>query len=267
MGRVPGTIRKSVSQHDGRQIVKGSCTNEMATAEANALLYTLGLHVDPALQETARQRMAFGKHKRLKMHHALKRKVVAGAARAPTEENSVREWLRHAVSSTEDKPAQQATRPLVMSRSLLDTRHETRFDGLSHRVVQLLSLWHRVWATGGAVAPTWSARSGLGLVAQKRICKGRVLARGIIELDYAEPGYSIGVAGGGTLYGPASIANAACCNKCANAEFFRDGSRNDQWTLKAKDGIAAGEAILAHYPATGVCSACEPESATPREWK
>ena len=80
------------------------------------------------------------------------------------------------------------------------------------------------------------------------MAKERVVARGLVEKDYDEPGYQ--VSGGGTMHGPAALANAACREDCANA-IFR--VRKGEWQLVAKRALRVGEEVLVHYPARGKC--------------
>ena len=81
-----------------------------------------------------------------------------------------------------------------------------------------------------------------------KVRAGHILAHGLLEKDYDEPCYA--VLGGGTMYGPAALVNAACSGACANA-IFR--AKADAWWVEAKRVIPVGEEVLVHYPARGKC--------------
>ena len=72
------------------------------------------------------------------------------------------------------------------------------------------------WAAG-QLRTTFSADRGFGVVAAKPLQAGQFVAQGALEKDFEEPCYA--VLGGGTMYGPAALVNAACTERCANAIF------------------------------------------------
>ena len=150
-------------------------------------------------------------------------------------------WLRSAVSSTKDSKNVKAARPLVMSHTILKERQ------LSAVCEALAKLWVAHWASG-KVQTTFCSARGFGLQAAKPLAAGQVVARGLFEKDFDEPCYT--VLGGGTMYGPAAMVNAACSEACANA-VFRAEAR--QWRVEVKNVIRAGEEVLVHYPACGEC--------------
>ena len=98
------------------------------------------------------------------------------------------------------------------------------------------------------VRTTYSPARGFGLVAAVQVGSGRVVARGVIEKDHDEPNYM--VEGGGTMYGPAALVNAACREQCANAIFRAE---KGVWCVETKRGFRLGEEVLVHYPARGQC--------------
>ena len=98
---------------------------------------------------------------------------------------------------------------------------------------------------------------GFGIVVTKSVASNVFIANGLIELDYEEPHYT--VKGGGTMYGPAALINAACSEQCANAIFRRKG---DVWNVTTTRGLRAGEEVLVYYPSRGVC-VCSSEE---RDW-
>lgn len=103
----------------------------------------------------------------------------------------------------------------------------------------------------------FSSARGFGLVATKRVPPNRCLVSGLVEPDYDEPKYT--VTGGGTMYGPAAMTNAACSVQCANAIFRQEG---DVWRVMTTRGLLSGEEVLVHYPSRGTC-VCSSEE---REW-
>jgi hypothetical protein len=135
----------------------------------------------------------------------------------------------------------------------LEHREELRAElrELERHVTHALRAEHRVWVAFWAVQrvrTTYSPARGFGLVAAVQVGSGRVVARGVIEKGHDEPHYT--VAGGGTMYGPAALVNAACREECANA-IFRAEKR--VWCVETKRGLRVGEEVLVHYPARGQC--------------
>lgn len=241
-GALRGRRRKGYKK-DGT--IKLSSTVERVTADAGCRLFDIGLQLLSSQHEAARQHAC----KRAHMRASLQRSVVPQQYRPPTHHSRWRTWLRSAVSSTEDSDGVKAARPLVMARTLLYGCQ------LSPECEALAKLWVAHWASE-KVQTTFCCARGFGLQATKQLATGQVVARGLLEKDFDEPCYT--VLGGGTMYGPAAMVNAACSEACANAVFRAEAG---QWRVEVKSVIRAGEEVLVHYPACGEC-ACGA-----REWQ
>ena len=192
--------------------------------DAGCRLYNMGLQLQRAQHEAARE------HARERAHQykVLVRSVPTHTVQPPRHNWEWDNWLRESASCPNDSKAVRASRPLVLSRTLFN-------DGrLSSECEQLGRLWVAFWAVQ-RVRTTYSPARGFGLVAAVQVGSGRVVARGIIEKGHDEPHYT--VAGGGTMYGPAALVNAACREECANA-IFRAEKR--VWCVETKRGLRVG---------------------------
>ena len=230
-------------RRDGK--LKLSANLETTSTNAGCLLYTLGLQL-PRRQYAAALAHA---RRRDHVHTALRRRIVHVEAR-PASFLGARAWLHANVSSTGDAPRVQAERPLVLARTLFSDRQ------LAAECVQVALTWARFWALG-ALQTRFSAARGFGLHAAVPLRAGQVVARGIAEREYAESHYFVD--GGGSMLGPAALANSACSSLCANALFRRRGV---VWAVEMKRAVARGGEVLVHYPATGRCPVC----GTPGTW-
>ena len=201
-------------------------------------MFDIGLQLPSAQHEEARKHAC----KRYHMRASLQRGVVPQQRRPPTHHSRWKAWLTSAVSSTKDSAGVKVARPLLMSHTIV---HEGQ---LSAECEDLAKLWVAHWASG-KVQTTFCSARGFGLQAAKQLAAGQVAARGLLEKDVDEPCYT--VFGGGTMYGPAALVNAACSESCANAVFRADAG---QWRVEVKRVIRAGEEVLVHYPAHGQCA-------------
>ena len=217
--------------------LKLSASVERSTMDAGCRLYNMGLQLQRAQHEAARE------HARERAHQykVLVRSVPTHTVQPPRHNWEWDNWLRESASYPNDSEAVRASRPLVLSRTLF---HDGR---LSSECEQLGRLWVAFWAVQ-RVRTTYSPARGFGLVAAVQVGSGRVVARGVIEKGHDEPHYM--VEGGGTMYGPAALVNAACREECANA-IFRAEKR--VWCVETKRGLRVGEEVLVHYPARGQC--------------
>ena len=94
---------------------------------------------------------------------------------------------------------------------------------------------------------------GFGVVATARMNTGTSLMQGVVEPDVEEE--CVLVEPKGSLYGPASLLNAAC-HDCSNVAF----AKNDQiWAARAKNPIKPGDELLAAYKLNvqGSCPVCK----------
>ena len=164
------------------------------------------------------------------------------AQRPPKQSFQWKRWLQDTTSSSESSAHVKIARPLVLARSLF------HFGKLSTECHELGYLWVAFWAVG-RVHTTFCEARGFGLVASNTIQAGQIVARGVVERDYDEPCYT--VQNGGTMYGPAALANAACSEACANAIFRKE---KDEWRVVTKHIVRDGEEVLVYYPARGVCA-------------
>ena len=218
--------------------LKLSAAVETATMNAGCVLYNTALHLPKEQHEAAKQHASRRMHT---PHAAMRRAVPSGAIRPPKNSWKWPKWLSSSVSSTEEGAGVRAAKPLVLARTLFNAGH------LSSECERLGLTWAAFWASAH-LRTTFSAARGFGLEVVGTVAKERVVARGLVEKDYDEPGYQ--VSGGGTMHGPAALANAACREDCANA-IFR--VRKGEWQLVAKRALRVGEEVLVHYPAQGKC--------------
>ena len=217
--------------------LKLSAAVERSTMDASCRLYNIGLQLERTQHEAAREHA----RKRAHQYKVLQRSVPTQTVQPPKHHSNWDKWLRESVSSITSSKAVKAVRPLVLSHTLF---HEGR---LSSECEQLGRLWVAYWAVG-RVRTTYTAERGFGVVAAVQVGSGQVVARGVIEKDYDEPHYK--VKGGGTMYGPAALVNAACREECANAIFRVE---KGVWCVQTKRGLRVGEEVLVHYPAQGQC--------------
>ena len=219
--------------------LKSSAGIELPTVDAGCLLYDMGLDLPPEQHAAAKQHAK----KRWLMTKALGRAVPAGSTlrRPPKHHAQLDRWIAASYCATNARKAARVERPLVLARTVCPP------SGPSAEAMVLIRLWAAYWASGRVRTSFFDDR-GFGLVAAEKLAAGNVLARGLIEADYSEKNYAIEE--GGTMYGPAARVNAACSKRCANAKFTQcDGT----WTVWARRAIAAGEEVIAFYPATGRC--------------
>ena len=96
-------------------------------------------------------------------------------------------------------------------------------------------------------------RVGFGVVATAKMNTGTSLMEGWVEPDVEEP--DVFLKPEGSLYGPASLLNAAC-HDCSNVAFEKS---NHVWTAKVKKPIKAGNELLAPYTPNvqGSCPVCK----------
>ena len=206
--------------------------------DAACRLYNIGLQLLGTQHEAARRHAC----KRMQQYKALRRGVPKRVQRPPKHHSKWTMWLRDSVSSTADSKGVKTARPFVLSRTLF---HE---GSISTECEELARLWVAFWAVG-RVRTTFSVAGGFGLEAAVKVAAGQAVASGLLEKDYDEPCYT--VLGGGTMYGPAALTNAACSESCANAIFRAE---KGVWRVEAKRALRVGEEVLVHYPARGKCT-------------
>jgi len=165
---------------------------------AGCVLYNTALHLPKEQHEAAKQHASRRMHT---PHAAMRRAVPSGAIRPPKNSWKWSKWLSSSVSSTEEGAGVRAAKPLVLARTLFNAGH------LSIECERLGLTWAAFWASAH-LRTTFSAARGFGLEVVGTVAKERVVARGLVEKDYDEPGYQ--VSGGGTMYGRVCVCVCMC---------------------------------------------------------
>lgn len=238
--RIKGCLKKP--DNTGVRALKMCCTMEIPTADACAKLYGISLDLPVSVRREALE------HLRCRQFHACCRRLsLPQATRPPASRHTAHHvsWLRANMSSTSDRILFKREHPLVLSRTLFRSARE-----VSSSVSLLLLQWTAFWSSSNiSMSFSSSSERGFSIVTCKAVNAGVVLAHGFIDSDIEEAGYE--VTGGGGMYGPAALCNAAC-KRCSNAIFKRLNAK--EWQLVTKRRIKAGLEVTVSYSVGLACS-------------
>ena len=222
--------------------------NKSAAIERR-VIHEYGLAYSIRLSLPAAIRAAAVAHAKVRFHRMGGRHLDAAAVR-PTRTASSVKWLRQVHVTCKDH-TKDFTHKLYLPECLLSTHSVTT------RVIQgewMLAQWADFWKER-RIEMVYDAVLGFGLRATAEMRRGTRVAMGVREPDINDP--SALVEPCGTLYGPASLANAACVD-CANIVYAE--ADPDCWHGVASRTIHRGDAVCASYTPNGVrearCAVC-----------
>ena len=205
---------------------------ESVAVHTAGLAHSIRLDVPEDMRERALE------HARIRFPRMTGAHLDETAALPP--ENAGRAWLRTAVRTHKDyqRRGDDVAGLFYVPHSLvgLGSRAERTIEA-----EWMLLQWVGAWS-GGRVAVTFDDAVGFGVRARRAIRKGTVLLAGVVEADIDDPVCLVHPCG--SLFGPASLLNAAC-TECVNAAFEQVSAL--EWRAVATRSIAENEPVCAAY--------------------
>jgi hypothetical protein len=205
---------------------------EAVAAHAAGLAHSIRLDLAADERERALQ------HARRRFPRMTDAHLADTATRPPA--GAGRAWLRAAVRTHKDyqRKGDDAAHLFYIPHSLVG------LGARAHRTIEaewMLLQWAGAWSAR-RVAVTFDDGIGFGVRALRAIRKGTALLGGVVEADIDDPVCLVHPCG--SLFGPASLLNAACA-ECANAAFEQVSEL--EWRAVATRTIAEGEPVCAAY--------------------
>ena len=164
-------------------------------------------------------------------------------------------WVRASVRTHQDyiRQGEDISHLFFIPHSLVGS------GSRAHRTIHaewMLRQWADAWIAR-RVDVTYDDSIGFGVRAARAIRKGTALLSGVVEKDIDDPVCLVQPCG--SLFGPASLLNAACAS-CANAAFEQSPSTDPDnelvWRAVATRTIAEHEPVCAVYKVPGARCAC-----------